>query len=261
MRKSRRNRLLKIAGGTLAVVAVLGSGLWFGHTRMEGLRSTIGELTHTVEEQKSRMVRVLCIGRDLLPGERITAEDIYTAEVPEDALPADCVAAASELEGRILRIPVMKGAYITAGMLVGEAPKDDERELRYSCIKYDHLTGPGDCIDVRIRYADATDYVILSKKSVFGIDDEGILLRVGEEELLLMDSAIVDAASFPGAYLYSTSYVEELMQEAAVVNYTPTASVIGLIENDPNVVRAAAEYLSLALRNEIEGRLLQDAND
>ncbi len=261
MRKSRRNRLLKVAGGTLAAVAVLGIGLWFGHTRMKYLRSKIGELTQTVEEQKSRMVRVLCIGRDMQPGERIAAEDIYTAEVSEDALPADCVGTVPELEGRIVRIPVMKGAYLTAGMLVGEAPENDERELRYNCVKVDHLTGPGDCIDVRIRYADATDYVILSKKSVFGLDDEGILLRVGEEELLLMDSAIVDAASFPGAYLYSTAYVEELMQEAAVVNYTPAAAVIELIEKDPNVVRSAAEYLSLTLRNDIEGRLMQDAND
>ena len=103
--------------------------------------------------------------------------------------------------------------------------------------------------------------MILSKKTVFGLDDEGILLRVGEEELLLMDSAIVDASLFPGAYLYSTAYVEVLMQEAAVVNYTPAAAVIELIENDPNVVKAAAEYLSLTLRNDIEGRLLQDAND
>lgn len=261
MRKSKRNRLIKAVGGALAAVAVVAAGLWFGHTRMEGLRTRIGELTAAAEEQKSRMSMVICTGRDLGPGERIVTEDIYMTEVPSDAVPADCVTSAAEIDGSILRIPVLRGAYITSGMLVGETPQADERELRYGCVRYDSLIGPGDCIDVRVRYPDGTDYVVLSKKPVYGLDDQGMLLRVREEEILLMDSAVVDASLFEGTYLYAANYVEDLIQDAAIVNYTPAPAVIELIGRDPNIVRAATEYLSMGLRNDIEGRMMQNEGD
>ena len=261
MRKSKRNRLFKAVGGVLAAVAVIAAGVWFGHSRFEGLRTRISELTAAAEEQKSRMSRVLCIGRDAGAGEKLVADDIYIAEVPIDAIPADCMLSAAEIDGCILRIPVMKGSYITTGMLVGETPKDDLRELRYGCIRYDSEVGMGDCIDVRVRYPDGTDYVVLSKKPVYGLDEQGILLRVQEEEILLMDSAVVDASMFEGTYLYAAAYVENLIQEAAIVNYTPAPAVIELIGKDPNIVKAATEYLSMGLRNDIEGRMMSNEGD
>ncbi|MBO4559617.1 MAG: hypothetical protein J5712_05995 [Lachnospiraceae bacterium] len=261
MRKSKRNRLFKAVGEALAAVTVIAAGFWFGHSKIEGLRTRIGELTAAAEEQKSRMTRVICTGRDIGPGEKLVPEDIYIAEVPSDAVPADCVSSAAEIDGSILRIPVMRGAYITSGMLVGEAPGDDERELRYGCVRYDSLVGMGDCIDVRVRYPDGTDYVVLSKKPVYGLDEQGLLLRVREEEILLMDSAVVDASLFEGTYLYAANYVEDLIQEAAIVNYTPAPAVIELIGRDPNIVRAATEYLSMGLRNDIEGRMMQNESD
>ena len=255
MRKSKRNRLIKAVGGAVAAAAVIIVGVWFGHTRMDALRARIGELTAAAEERQSRSRQVLCAARDAEPGERLEASDLYMAEVPEEAVPADLGLTAAEIGGRILRIPLKKGAYITAGMLVGDAPRDDERELRYGCLRYDTLIKPGDSIDVRIRYPDATDYVIMSKKAVYGLDENGMLLRVNAEELLLMDSAIVDASLFEGTYLYAAKYVEELMQDAAIVNYTPAPAVIELIGKDPNVVRSATEYLSMGLRTDIEGRI------
>ena len=261
MRKSKRNRLFKAVGGALAAVTVIAAGLWFGHLKVEVLRDRIGELTVAAEEQKSRMSRVLCIGRDVGAGEKLNPGDIYTAEVPMDAVPADCMLSVSEIDGSILRIPVMKGAYITSGMLVGETPGVDERELRYGCIRYDSEVGLGDSIDVRVRYPDGTDYVVLSKKPVFGLDEQGLLLRVREEEILLMDSAVVDASLFEGTFLYAVEYVEDLIQEAAIVNYTPAPAVIELIGRDPNIVKAATEYLSMGIRNDIEGRMMRDEGD
>ena len=255
MRRSKKIRLFKIIGGAVAAAAVIMAGMWFGHTRMDRLRARIGELTAAAEERQNRLRQVLCAARDAEPGERLGAEDLYIAELTEEAVPADLRLTAAEIEGRILRIPLKKGAYITEGMLVGDAPRDDERELRYGCIRFDSLIGPGDCVDVRVRYPDATDYVVLSKKAVYGLDENGLLLHVNAEELLLMDSAIVDASLFEGTYLYAAGYVEELMQDAAIVNYTPAPAVIELIGRDPNVVRAATEYLSMGLRNDIEGRI------
>ena len=261
MRRSIRSKIIRTAGLSLAAAAVVTAGIWFGHTRMESLKGRIGELSAAVEEQKRKMSKVICIGRDHAAGEAVDAADIYVAEVPSEALPADCLVSAAEAEGRILRIPLLKGAYITSGMLIGEAPTDDVRELRYGCIRTDAKIAPGDCVDVRIRYADGTDYVVMAKKSVFDVNEQGLLLRVDAEEILLMDGAAVDASLFDGTYIYAAAYVEDMIQEAAKVNYTPAAAVIELIEKDPNVVRKAERFLSMDIRKSIEGRLYKDADN
>ena len=250
--------MLKAAGGAIAAVAVITAGTLFFHGKVEVLKERVSQLNAMLEERDRQTERVLCLARDMDPGESLSKEDCIYAEVPAEAVPSDCIMTVSGAEGRIIKIPLKQNSYITEGILVENSPQNDERELRYACIRTDTETIPGSCVDVRIRYPDGTDYIVASKKTVYGLDETGLLLHVKEEEILLLDSAIVDAYIYDGTYLYTTAYVIETLQEAAIVNYTPVSAIIDLIAEDPNIVKIATEYISDSERKAIEGRLIAD---
>ena len=255
MRKSRRNTLLKAAAGTLAAVCVITAGTVTLHGKMEGLRERIGELTAAVEAYTKETTVAICAGRDIMPGEELSPEDCVITEIAADSAPDDLLSNMGDLNGKILRVPVRANTYITGGMLVTGRPDNDERELKYAFLRAGTELSCGDSVDVRIRYPDSTDYIVLSKKTVFGADESGLTLHVNEEEILLMNSAIVDAYTYDGSEIYTVEYVQEALQTAAVVNYTPSISIMELIEKDPNILVTATGSLNEAVRLDIEGRL------
>ncbi len=240
---------------------IIGTGVFFFREKMGGLRDRIKQLNAVIEEYDRQTVTVLCAARDIMPGERLAPEDYLTVDIPADAAPVDRITGADHPEGKLLKIGIKENTYITGGMLVNEQPENDERELTYDCLRIDPGVRTGACVDVRIRYPDSTDYIVLTKKTVYGTDGNALVLHVGEEEILLMDSAVVDAYLFEGAYLYTTSYLEESLQEAAKVNYTPNNLIITLLKADPNIVSIAADSLNAAVRQDIERRLTSNESD
>ncbi len=79
----------------------------------------------------------------------------------------------------------------------------------------------GDYIDVRIRFKNGEDYIVLSKKRLNSIDEEltSCYLSLSEEEIQMMASAQADVVRY-GAKLYSVLY-EEDMQSGADCSYIP----------------------------------------
>ncbi len=261
MRKSQRNIVLKAAGGAFAVMLIIGAGVFFFREKMEGLRDRIGQLSAVIEEYDRQTVTVLCASRDIMPGERLQPEDYIAMDIAADAAPGDRIIEADHLSGKILKIGIKENTYITNGMLVNELPDNDERELTYDCVRVDPAVRIGACVDIRIRYPDSTDYIVLTKKTVYGTDGSALILHVGEEELLLMDSAVVDAFLFEGSYLYTVVYLEDSLQEAATANYTPNIQTIDLIRRDPNIVSVASGSLNEDIRQDIERRLTSNEGD
>ena len=81
-----------------------------------------------------------------------------------------------------------------------------------------------------------------------------LFLWVTEDELLCLDSAVVDA-SINGGKLYVTHYVEPTLQTESVTNYQPNIDVLNLIAQDPNIVDISKRNLSATVRSEMEERL------
>jgi hypothetical protein len=116
-----------------------------------------------------------------------------------------------------------------------------------------------DTVDVRIFYPNGESYVVLAKKEIKGLlpDTLGVYFWLEEEELLRMSAAIVDAGLYPGSRLYVTKYIEPNIQEASVVTYTPSLSILSLIENDPNIIERCSQDLSKGVRKALENRLAE----
>ena len=240
---------------------VLWAAIRICNGKFNELKTVINNLSDELDEYTEGEMGVLCAAVDILPGTLITEEMLTFGCANESAVPDDIFFEPEEAVGSYARIAISQNCYLTEAMCARSLPTDDERELEYGCITLGPELYEGCLIDVRICYPDGTDYVIMSKKRVYRLDESvgALRLHVNEEELLLMDSAIVDAYNYyesgKGCSIYGTVYIEGELQESAAVNYTPSEEIIDLINSDPNIVAAASGYLSKKNRKLKEEKL------
>lgn len=118
------------------------------------------------------------------------------------------------LMGRRLKINASAKTILTAEMLmpINETPSDDLRLEEFSMIALPSDLLDGDYIDVRIMFPTGVDYSVLIGKKVESYTDNTIFLKLTEDEILTMGSAIVEAYMYEGTKLYATKYVDPTYQ-------------------------------------------------
>ena len=142
-----------------------------------------------------------------------------------------------------------------------EALTDDIRRQEYNCVVLPLDLETGDYVGLRLLLPNGQDYIVVSKKQVtiaaaedsaagtLWISPDTIWVNLGEDEILSMSCAIVDAYKIAGAKLYATVYTDPGMQKAAIPTYLINAETAALIQKDPNVLSEALT----ALRNRYSG--------
>ncbi len=140
---------------------------------------------------------------------------------------------------------------------------DDIREQEFHFFQLPTYLGDNQYIDVRISFPNGEDYIVLTKKKVqqVNLETNTLWLWLSEKEILQISSATVDAYIQEGTCIYTTVYVEPSLQEAAVVTYPVNASVLVLIQDNPNIVAEAKGALSIESRMALESRLVGDMSD
>ena len=75
-------------------------------------------------------------------------------------------------------------------------------------------------------------------------DIDGMVLRLTEEEILLLSSAVADKDCYKGTNLYAVKYPEQEQMEEGSVNYIPNKEILGMLglENTKGVLRTALEW-------------------
>lgn len=153
-------------------------------------------------------------------------------------------------------VDIPEGTQILKNML-GREEKEDRRELEFSMNLAGENIKSGDYADIRIRYPDGEDYIVISKTFISQMDREKgyLYLNLLPEEIHLMASAVVDCYLETGSYLYTARYIQASGQESSLVTYTPNRAVLDLINRDPNILEAAGSYLDAGRREALEARL------
>jgi len=143
------------------------------------------------------------------------------------------------------KIDLSGEAVLTYSMLFEEEETPDS--LRY--VEYNMITMPttldyGNYIDIRLRLPNGQDLIVVSKKEIINMYGQTVGLNLTEEEILVLNSAIVESYIMMGAAeLYIATYVEPGLQDAAALTYSPAGDVINLIYSDENIVTSAKNYL------------------
>ena len=158
--------------------------------------------------------------------------------------------------GKRVLVDVSKDSQILKVFLTDREVENTVREMAYGdIIEMSANIIPGNYCDIRLRYPDGTDYIVCSKKMVSGALDGFVTMDFNEEDILMMDSAIVDAYLYQGGIgtkIYAAKYTEPLLQDAAIVTYVPSKAAIAEINSDPNIVKVASRYLIAEARRSKE---------
>lgn len=161
----------------------------------------------------------------------------------------------------MMKINVPAGTMVTKDMIVatGEEVDDSQRITEYNMILLPTHLKNGDYIDVRLSLSSGQDYVVLSKKRVYGTTDQSVWLRLNEDEILTLNNAIVESYILNGSKLYAFQYIEPGIQLAATTTYVPSADVVNMINTSPNVTDEARNALATKLNLMSEVRSAQIA--
>lgn len=224
------------------------------------------EENNRVAKQKS----VFVMTSSVASGNAVDSSMLKQTKVDSSVAPSDAVTLGDLTENTIAKIDLTKGVIVTSAMISEKdnEVKDSLRVQEYNMINIPSQIATGDFIDIRLRMPDGHDYIVVSKKKVEiptinGIDSlNTIWVKLTEDETILMSNAIVEAYQMEGALLYTTKYVEPGMQENATPTYVPSAEVLNLITQNPNIEQEAKQAIysrynsdAAGIRNNINSEL------
>lgn len=245
MQRRARNSFLTGMLVTLIVMAVVVVLLLY----------KINQLNEDKEQLLSLQKKYFVTAEDVKSGDEITEDSIMEATVQTDVSKEENLTTEDfyevDDEGNeflieyISKLDLPAGTIITKDMVseVGDELTADQRIQEYNMIMLPSQLVNGDYIDVRLSMPSGVDFIVLSKKKVLQCTEDTIWIKLSEDELLLLNNAIVESYQAIGSKLYATTYVEAGLQESAVPTYPPSPSVMNLIERDPNAVQEAKNAL------------------
>lgn len=235
-RKSRNSFIL----GVLIAVLVMG-------VIVALLLLKIKNMQAKEDDRLANLIKVYALNTDVKSGDTLDASMLVQVETDKNAAPTDAIKGTALTENSVAKVDLSKGMILTASM-VAESDNPITSDLRlqeYNMLRLESQIAQDDYIDVRLRLPNGLDYIVVSKKRVEipqinGVDSENtIWIKLTEDETLAMSNAIVEAYKLEGAVLYTAKYVEPGTQEKAKPTYIPSAEVVNLITQNPNVVQEA----------------------
>ncbi|MBP3611444.1 MAG: hypothetical protein J6J42_14055 [Lachnospiraceae bacterium] len=231
----------------LLVFAVLaGVAAWYETDRRKECQKELWNVSQQLEDyQHSVYVAAKMLPKGTILTEENTQRVIRTLEQNED-----CFLSEEDL-GKAVICDIPEGVCLLKLMVT-----EKEQQYREVFLAEVELPGhllTGDRIDVRIRYANAEDYVILSDKLLLSCEQgAGMVLPMTEEEILLFSSALADYGEYEHTRLYAVKYPEFHQTEESGVNYPAALEILKMLE------APAAEEKE---RKELEKRLEENRYD
>ncbi len=227
-------------------------------------------LKEAENDRLARQKNAYIVSETISSGNSVDSSMLKATKIDTSAVPTDAVNLGDITENTIAKIDISKGTIITSAMITEKenAVTDSLRIQEYNMLKIASQIQTGDFIDVRLRLADGQDYIVVSKKKVEIPQIDGsdslntIWIKLTEEETIAMSNAIVEAYQMSGSVLYTTKYVEPGMQGEAIPTYVPSAEVVNLITQNPNITQEAKQAMynrysndSAGIRNNINDEL------
>lgn len=160
--------------------------------------------------------------------------------------------------GKVINLETPAGSPVLKHMVEEQLPANDLRNVEFSTFMLQSNIVKNDFIDVRIRFPNGEDYIVLSKKKIEDVrlQTSTIWLNIKHSELMTMSSAIVDAYLKDGTKLYVVKYVSAQTQDRAQETYPVNENVRKIMKEDPNILEKALNVLSEQARDSLEERLI-----
>ncbi len=212
-------------------------------------------LTEAENDRKQNQRNVYVATNDISAGDAINDNNTKKVTV-YSSQPQNGFITKQEL-GQLALIDIPSDTQLIKTMLTDNVISSELREVEYEILNINSNIIGNDTVDIRIVFPNGENFVVLSKKAIKGITEGSVIcyLWLDAQEILRMSAAIVDAALYPGTKLVTTKYIEPSFQDASEVTYTPSLSILELLETDPNILERSSKELEKEVRKALENRL------
>lgn len=258
-KKMKKTTKQYIIVAIICIIVIGGAAAFTTYVMLDVAKDKYNAMIEDANAKINESERTVYIANeDISPGELVTQEKVtkktILANYPQEYFMT------SDDFGKVSLISIKSGTGILSTMLSEQEIDVGIREIEYDVININTNINNQDTIDVRIMFPNGENYIVLSKKIIRNYNPEqpNCFLWLNEEEILRMSAAIVDAGLYPGTRLYVTKYVEPAIQEASKVTYTPSLSVLSLLETDPNILERSSQALAKDVRKALENRLARN---
>ena len=156
---------------------------------------------------KNYTTPVVVLKRKVVQGEIITADMIETVNVNNRTVPTGVVSSGSVV-GLSAKYNIAAKVPITGDMVSDEVVAADVRDVEINTVLMPSDLVEGDTVDIRIMYPNGTDYIVLAQKNIDKIYDTTFWMKLSEDEIQLLNSAVVDSFLNSGSKLYALRYTD-----------------------------------------------------
>lgn len=244
--KTMRTMLLIVC---LALIAALGVIFLF-KKKYDGTLAQSNQLTTQINQNKKT---VYVATADISTGEQLVDGINVAQQEMLNGMDSSLFATEEDL-GYAALIDIPTGSAVQKNMVAQQEITDDERIVEVSCVNLTTTQRSNDIVDIRVLFPDGEDYILLSKQTIKNLNGTTFQLALTEDEILTLNSAIVDAYTY-GAKIYTTKYISSQIQQDAIPFYPVKQETLDLISSDPNIVEVASETLNAQARQNLDERM------
>lgn len=241
-------RRVILTGVFSALVPIIILGV-IGYFMYKGFNEKISEL-----QIKAAVEQRYVIKSDLLANHVLTSSDFELRDLKAETIPSDSFKnnEKNSLIGRRLKLSAKANTVVTESMFYEDdkEPSIDLRLQEFNMIALPSDLVENDYIDIRVRFPSGEDYSVLVGKKVESYFNDTIFIKLNEDEILTMGSAIIEAYILDGTKLYANKYVDPANQlfEQKKVDYVAKYEI-------------AVEELLSAKRNEAVNEFITNNPD
>lgn len=246
-----------IAVVVFAVAAVLGI-LYFNKVKSEyekKLTDCTSQLEN-IKQELSKSTRTVYVPKEDLKYNMKLEEAMLDQIEILSSLPQDQYMDKDDL-GKLVNSNLQAQMPVLKYMLQENVIADDLRDAEFNTLTLQTNIAKNDFVDVRIRFPNGEDYIVLSKKKVNNIKlgTGTIWMNMNQKELMTISSATVDAYLRAGTKLYIVKYVQPQTQKTAATTYPFNIDVQTAMMADPNIVEKATIAMTAQARAALEARM------
>ena len=200
-----------------------------------------------LEEKLKAFERTVYVATEKLPKGSVLTKDILDKQVRYLDYSQDVFITEDDF-GKALALDVTEGTCLMKLMVCHS--EDNIREFFLDAVEIPEHIQKGDRIDIRIRYGNAEEYVVLADKIILDCRvGYGMVLALTEEECLLISSALSDTREFTKTKLYIVEYPEYDQKEKGQITY---------LANQDVLLQLGKEKTKGESRRALEQRLMQE---
>jgi hypothetical protein len=239
-RKSNRKKAVRIGAIFSFIILLMFAG--YAYYNLNLSKKTVLFL----EEKLMTLERTVFVAMEKMPKGTVLTIDKLDRQIRYTDYPQDVFITEEDL-GKALALDVMEGTCLMDIMVC--CPEENVREFFLEDVEIPEHIQKGDRVDLRIRYGNAEEYVVLADKIILDCRvGYGMVIALTEEECLLVSSAVSDTRDFSKTKLYVVEYPEYDQKEKGQSTY---------LANHDVLLQLGKEKTKGESRTALEQRLLQ----